>query len=708
MAKNISIKVKAQDEASSTLDKVAGKINGLSKDIKQSTSPLTNFGKSLKDLTKSIPGIGLVTAAVAGVTKAVKDSVKQMAEWEQAWAQIEATAKRIDFAASINKNLQTSGREILDYTAQLSKELRDTFSGGELSSAISDLAFDKTGDQIKEILKVAADLSAALGTDLKTAVTQLNGTLSGTTGQLGKMFPELKNLTKESLEAGDAITIIGDKVKGMAKEMSDSVQGSILRGKNLSSDLKEELGYYISDFFTPIRDQISDIKQKWVEALSLTRTRKQAKAAYASGTQTSADVRALLDEALEKQAMTSASVLEMTETLSDPTKLSQLILASRGGVSEEQLKQTLVGLQKQYENESAEVEKLQKEYDALIATEKKAAEEAKKAAAAKATTTTTTTSSASTGAAPAVVTPEIKKLTQEQIDAQQRLNAAMYAAEQADKQRLADAAIEADLRSEAFRQWKESADAIKEFKNNLKESILSSTGETGKLIDAYLKGGWHDVIIQLVSIVLSKLSEVSGIVNSLYNVVSTFIDGMISPLLEMLEPILNPVLTVVQNISSLVGSVVGMLVPFIQLVSPILEFVGGVIYWIKTFLTTLFDYIRYGFTEAVNWVIKLYNLLAPKRREKSELAQAKSLDQINKTMRGLWNGDFLDDYRAMLAQNYELSPASTGISGSATYNAARDIYVTINFNDSFVYSDKTTLAVELAREIRRAEKMNLV
>ena len=77
-------------------------------------------------------------------------------------------------------------------------------------------------------------------------------------------------------------------------------------------------------------------------------------------------------------------------------------------------------------------------------------------------------------------------------------------------------------------------------------------------------------------------------------------------------------------------------------------------------------------------------------------------------MRGLWNGDFLDDYRAMLSKNYELSPASTGISGSATYNAARDIYVTINFNDSFVYSDKTTLAVELAREIRRAEKMNLV
>ena len=678
MAKNISIKVKAQDEASSTLDKVAGKINGLSKDIKQSTSPLTNFGNSLKGLTKSIPGIGLVVAAVAGVTKAVKDSVKQMAEWEQAWAQIEATAKRIDFAASINKNLQTSGREILNYTAQLSKELRDTFSGGELSGAISDLAFDKTGDQIKEILKVAADLSAALGTDLKTAVTQLNGTLSGTTGQLGKMFPELKNLTKESLEAGDAIAIIGDKVKGMAKEMSDSVQGSILRGKNLSGDLKEELGYYIKDFFTPIRDQISDIKQRWVEALASRRTYQEALKAHQSGRAGVEDYDVLITR-LEQDRAKEAANKQMREAAGFGT----------GEAETEILRLT---------QQINEYKKLQNNIRSYLNSQK-SAETGKASAAAQ---------TSATGTASAEQAEQIKTLTKEQIDAQQRLNAAMYAAEQADKQRLADAAIEANLRSEAFRQWKESADAIKEFKNNLKESILSSTGETGKLIDAYLKGGWHDVIIQLVSIVLSKLSEVSGIVNSLYNIVSTFIDGMIAPLLEMIEPILNPVLTVVQNISSLVGSVVGMLAPFIQLVSPILEFVGGVIYWIKTFLTTLFDYIRYGFTEAVNWVIRLYNLIAPKRREKSELAQAKSLDQINTTMRGLWNGDFLDDYRAMLAQNYELSPASTGISGSATYNAARDIYVTINFNDSFVYSDKTTLAVELAREIRRAEKMNLV
>jgi hypothetical protein len=698
--------VKAQDEASSTLDKVAGKINGLSKDIKKSTSPLTNFGKSLKDLTKSIPGIGLVTAAVAGVTKAVKDSVKQMAEWEQAWAQIEATAKRIDFAASINKNLQTSGREILAYTAQLSNELKNTFSGGELSAAISDLTFDKTGEQIKEILKVATDLSAALGTDLKTAATQLNATLSGTTGQLGKMFPELKQLTKESLEAGEAISIIGEKVKGMAKEMSDSVQGSILRGKNLSSDLKEELGYYISDFFTPIRDQISDIKQKWVEALSLTRTRKQAKAAYESGTQTAADVRVLLDQAQEKQAMTAASVLEMTETLSDPTKLTELITQSRGGVNKKQLQSALVGLQKQYENESSEVAKLQKEYDALIETEKKAAEEAKKAAAAKSSATPATSTSSQTAAT--TTTPEIVKLTQEQIKAMTQLNAATYAAEQADKQRLADAAIEADLRHKAFQQWKEAADKIAEFKKDLKDTVLSSTGETGQLIKAYFDGGWKGVIIQLVSIVASKLAEVSGIINALYNFVSTLLDRSIKVIVEILEPILNPVLVVIQTIGDFVGSIVGILAPFIQIAAPILEFVGGVIYWIKTFLTTLLDYIRYGFTEAVNWIIRVYNQLVARKWEKSEISQPKSIGEINATMRGLWNGDFLDDYRAMLSKNYELSPATTGVSGSATYNAARDIFVTINFNDSFVYSDKSTLAIELAREIRRAEKMNLV
>lgn len=674
MAKNITIKVKAQDETSAPLNKVSGKINSLSKNIRQATSPLTNFGNSLKGLTSAIPGIGLVTAAVVGVTKAIQKAVGEMHEWESAWAEVEASAKRIDFAAKINSELKETGASLRRFTDDLSDTLRSTISGSDLSAAISGLTFDKTGAQIRQILSVATDLSAALGTDLNTAVTQLNNTFSGTTGQLGKLFPELKNLSKEALESGKAVELVGEKVKGMAEEMSNGVKGSLLRSKNLSSDLKEELGYYVKDFFTPIRDQISDIKKKWIDALSTRRNYKEALEAHRTGRATVDDYDVLINK-LEADRRSEAGNKNLRES---------------AGLGTGENEKAILELTQQIN----EYKRIQRELATAI-------NAAVKSSPAITGTSAETTEQEETRA-------ETVKLTKEQLQAQSALNKQMYEASLAEQQRQMDIQIEAQQRQSAFNEWKEAAQSIQQFKEGMKDAVLSSTGETGQLISVFTEGGWTTVIIQLVSMMLSKLSQVSGIINALYNIFTTAIEQLLKPLLEIIEPILNPILSIIQNIFGLVGSIIGALVPFINLLSPIIEFIGGVIYWLKTFFTSLFDYIRYGFTEMVNWIIRLYNFFAPKRKEKDYLSQNKSISEINNAFLSLWNGEFLDNYKAMLANNYTLETASSGLSGSATYNAARDIYVTINFNDSFVYSDKTTLAVELAREIRRAEKMNLV
>ena len=46
--------------------------------------------------------------------------------------------------------------------------------------------------------------------------------------------------------------------------------------------------------------------------------------------------------------------------------------------------------------------------------------------------------------------------------------------------------------------------------------------------------------------------------------------------------------------------------------------------------------------------------------------------------------------------------------GSATYNAAKDVYVNIYFNSSYVNGDAEEIAINLAREIKRAESKNLI
>lgn len=676
MAKNISIKVKAQDETSGTLNKVSGKINALSKNIKQTTSPLTNFGNSLKGLSGAIPGIGLVTAAVVGLSKAIGKAVGQMKEWESAWGEVEASAKRLDFAATINKDLKESGTSLLNFTSELSDSLRNTFAGGDLAAAISGLAFDKTGEQIRQILTVATDLSAALGMDLNTAVTQLNNTFSGTTTQLGRMFPELKKLSKEALESGKAVELVGAKVKGMAEEMSNGVKGSLLRSKNLSGDLKEELGYWVKDFFTPIRNEISDIKKRWIDALSTRRTYKEALEAHQKGKASVEDYDTLILK------------LEADRRLVAADKNNR----ESAGLGVGDQTQEILTLTQQIN----EYKKIQRDLTNAIN------------AAIKANPELAGSAVDSSGDTDTPEKAEVKKLTKEQLEAQARLNQQMYEASLAEQQRQSDIQVESRQRQEAFEQWKEAADAIREFKNSLKETVYSNTGELGQLVSSFKEGGWQGALIRVVEIVLQKVSEMSGIINAIFNVVTTVLGATLKTLVAIIEPILNPVLSIIQSIGELIASVVGLLAPFVQILTPIFEFIGGVIYWIKTFLTSIFDYIRYGFTSIINWIIRLYNFFAPSWKDRDEVSYHKSLSEINNTFKGLWNGDFLEDYKAMLAANYSLEGASSGISGSATYNAARDIFVTINFNDSFVYSDKTTLAVELAREIRRAEKMNLV
>ena len=150
-----------------------------------------------------------------------------MKEFEAEWANAEKESKKIDFAANINTKLGTTSTELKNFAGNLANSIRNVFSQDEIQEAMGTMLFDKTGTQIKQILPVAADLATALGTDLKTAVNQLNQSFSGTATQLGRTFPELKQFTKEELEAGKAIDLVREKVSGMAKEMANSTSGSI-------------------------------------------------------------------------------------------------------------------------------------------------------------------------------------------------------------------------------------------------------------------------------------------------------------------------------------------------------------------------------------------------------------------------------------------------------------------------------------------------
>ena len=83
-----------------------------------------------------------------------------------------------------------------------------------------------------------------------------------------------------------------------------------------------------------------------------------------------------------------------------------------------------------------------------------------------------------------------------------------------------------------------------------------------------------------------------------------------------------------------------------------------------------------------------------------------SYKSLTNGVSAIWNGVDNSAIQAILA-TAATATASGGSSG-ASYTAAKDVYVTINFDRSYVNGDAQEIAIALAREIRRAERMNLV
>lgn len=101
-------------------------------------------------------------------------------------------------------------------------------------------------NQIESASAAAVDLAAVLNTDVNTAMRQLATTLSGSTGRLGQIIPELKGFTESQLQAGAGITFLNEKLKGYAATLSDTYQGAINKAETSHHLFIASLGHIIT------------------------------------------------------------------------------------------------------------------------------------------------------------------------------------------------------------------------------------------------------------------------------------------------------------------------------------------------------------------------------------------------------------------------------------------------------------------------------
>ena len=243
MAKKATIKIGADTkEAETGLNKVASQINKLGN---------SSTVKGIKNIGQAFTGVTASLSAAIGTLKAVKSV---MDECTAAYKNQAKAEKQLEIAAQNNPYLSTvSVTRLKAFAGELQNI--STVGDEQLLPLMAELAAaGRTEAEIQDVMRAALDMSASGVMSLDQAVSTLNKTYAGTTGQLSKTLPELQALTKEELAQGKAVEIVAEKYKGMAEEVANAT-GSYEQMKNAQGDFAEAIG----KFTKPAQDQWNNL-----------------------------------------------------------------------------------------------------------------------------------------------------------------------------------------------------------------------------------------------------------------------------------------------------------------------------------------------------------------------------------------------------------------------------------------------------------------
>ena len=114
-------------------------------------------------------------------------------------------------------------------------------------------AAGRTQEQIQQIMSAAVDISAGGMVSMEAAADALSKTLDGQSTSLGKIVPQVRELTKEQLRNGDAIRKAANAYAGLSEETAKAT-GASKQLANSWGDFKEHLGDGLSEMINPIKN----------------------------------------------------------------------------------------------------------------------------------------------------------------------------------------------------------------------------------------------------------------------------------------------------------------------------------------------------------------------------------------------------------------------------------------------------------------------
>tara|TARA_Y100001963_G_scaffold152524_1_gene237519 strand:+ start:5764 stop:7143 length:1380 start_codon:yes stop_codon:yes gene_type:complete len=229
------------------------------------TKGFKNSEKQVKGLNGALGGLAKKAIGVAGAyfgTKMLLDGVRSSID---AFGEQELAEKKLE---------QALGKTSVALLNQASALQKVSIHGDE--AIIAQQAFlaslDMSEKQIKDILPVAADLAAATGMTLESAVRNTAKTFSGLAGELGELVPQLRELTAEEMKAGDAVKVMAELFGGAASAEAETFTGKVTRVKNVLGDMAEDIGSKIAPTMGRLADMFLDTFENSEKALRILNT----------------------------------------------------------------------------------------------------------------------------------------------------------------------------------------------------------------------------------------------------------------------------------------------------------------------------------------------------------------------------------------------------------------------------------------------------
>jgi len=239
-------------------DKITVQIDLEKGDVKTATTNIQ------KDVSKAGTKAGLrfgtnfkksSTSALKGLGNLLRQNIGLVAGFAAAFGVrsiVQAANKQEDAVNRLNNALKTSNsfsEEASQSFQKLAANLQTTSRFGDeviLDNIALAKSFGATNEQAEDIIQASIDLAAAFKIDLQSATRNVSKTLGGFAGELGETIPELKNLTKEQLQAGAGVELLAERYNKAGERDIKTFSAATEQLSNAFSDLLEKFGSTIT------------------------------------------------------------------------------------------------------------------------------------------------------------------------------------------------------------------------------------------------------------------------------------------------------------------------------------------------------------------------------------------------------------------------------------------------------------------------------